>query len=427
MSAFNQTNHLGETLSSNLLRGIDGTTGGTPQRRQCVPNSEVIASRETQRTCEETDDENQVQHRAFAPTFLSQSIIIMISGPLHRLALGLLPVAGAGFVCLCQMLFQWSFLVFTLALGALAVWLGWDFGIVARQRDRWFTPFDHQTPLSPEIAQKVRTFFYPGLGGSWMQALRYVGPTGLNGSSLPSAPLLLYSVQPVNPPEVILASDSWPALSVPWFFTVAITRIGVAMHGILSPATYFLNVPLTSFAQRPDQEQLRAALASNPRREQLTILAGSSRGASTVLCAVSQMSREQQDEIGLVVLEGAFDTVPNTAHARFGTGIGSFLTWVLGWATAYDPAAPTPLDLVKSFPAHVPVAFITSKADTVVPMAHTLALRDAVVAARGGDTTHVHTLVLEKSGHSSYVNQDLGDQTLYRAFMDSLYRKYVLK
>jgi hypothetical protein len=348
----------------------------------------------------------------------------MIHDPLHRLVLGLLPWVGIGFLCAIS---SWSVVLFALALLAVAIWLGGDLGFWGVvQSSRTLTPPSHQTPLSSDLAQKVRTYFYPGLGGSWMQALRYVGPAGLNGSFLPGAPLLLYAVQPINPPEVVLVSNAWPAWSVPWFFTAVITRIGVAMHGIRRPVTYFLNVPLTSFAQRPDQEQLRAALVSSPHNGTKTILAGSSRGASTVLCVVSQMSHEQLGEIALVILEGAFDTVPSTARARFGPYLGPFITWVLGWATAYDPTAPTPLDLAKSFPANVPVAFITSKADTVVPVAHTLALRDAVVAARGGDATHVHTLILEKSGHSFYVNQDLGDQTSYRAFMDSLYRKYVL-
>ena len=102
------------------------------------------------------------------------------------------------------------------------------------------------------------------------------------------------------------------------------------------------------------------------------------------------------------------------------------MTALLPWVTAYDPAHATPLDMAKAFPARVPVAFVTSKADTVVPMAHTLALRDAVVAARGGDATHVHTLVLEQSGHSTYVNEDAEDQARYRAFMDGLYTQYVL-
>jgi hypothetical protein len=350
----------------------------------------------------------------------------MIHGPLHHLVLGLLPWMGLVFFSLLSL---WWILAFTMALFLLAIWLGQDTGFLdVMQQGRVSTPREHQTPLSPDIAQRVHTYFYPGLGGSWMQALRYVGPAGLNGSYLPNAPLLMYSVESIDPPEVSFVSDSWLTSGVLWIFTVVITRIGVALHGIENPVTYFLNVPLTSFAQRNDQAQLRAALMSKPLElDRTTIIAGTSRGASTVLCTMSQMPREQQDRIGLVILEGAFDTVPNIARARFGPNFGSFITWVLTWATFYDPAAPTPLDLAKSFPAKVPVAFITSKADAVVPMAHTLALRDAVVRARDGDTTHVHTLILEKSGHSFYSNQDLGDQTLYREFMDSLYRSYIVK
>jgi hypothetical protein len=213
---------------------------------------------------------------------------------------------------------------------------------------------------------------------------------------------------------------------------MVITRMGVALHGIRHPTTYYIDTPLVSFAQGPDQQQLRSALhyQFNAHRIKLenrpkTVLAGSSRGASTVLCAVANMTPEEQEWVHLVLLEGAFDTVPAVARTRFGPYLGPFITWVLTWATSYDPAAPTPLDLAKAFPPKVPVAFVTSKADTVVPMAHTLALRDAVVAARGGDASQVHTLILEKSGHSFYANQDLEDQTAYRAFVDSLYRTYI--
>jgi predicted esterase len=354
----------------------------------------------------------------------------MILGPLHHLALGLLPWAA---LVLFWWLAPWSVLLAALGLGAVAVWLGQDTGLLgAVGQGQCPTPPAHQVPLDPDFDKKVVTWFYPGLGGSWMQALRYAGKEGKEGRSIPNAPLLMYGLWPINPPEVrILDSDGYFLsflLALPWIFTTIITRIGVALHGIRNPQLYLLNVPLVSFAQRGDQEELLAEIQTRVRmygRPARTILAGSSRGASTVLSTVAQMPPEEQNQVHLVLLEGAFDTVSSVARARFGPYLGPLITWVLTWATSYDPSAPTPLDLAKSFPAKVPVAFITSKADTVVPMAHTLALRDAVVAARGGNAEHVHVLVLEKSGHSFYANQDLADQTRYREFVDSLYRAYI--
>jgi hypothetical protein len=352
----------------------------------------------------------------------------MIYGPLHHLLLGLLPWIG-----LCLLLYATPYSILFVAFGILsaATWLARDtqwLGTLGQGQCP--TPPAHQTHLAPDFAQKVVTYFYPGLGGSWMQALRYVGPEGLNGSSLPNAPLLMYSMRPINPPEVVYGGARWPLLSVPWVFMGMITRIGVALHGIKNPMAYFLNVPLTSFAQHGDQYRFLSALRSEAsdsrvKNARCLVLAGSSRGASTVLGAVAQMTPEELNRVGLVLLEGAFDTVPAVARARFGPYLGALVTWVLTWATSYDPSSPTPLDLAKSFPAKVPVAFVTSEADTVVPMAHTLALRDAVVAARGGNAAHVHTLILKKSWHSFYANQDLEDQTAYRAFVDSLYRKYI--
>lgn len=297
------------------------------------------------------------------------------------------------------------------------------------------TPAAVQEPLTPDLAKKVVTYFYPGLGGSWMQALRYVGKDGLWGKAgeprIANAPRLLYTVKAINPPEVIelRAYALYLApLALPWWSTALITSIGTAYHGIENRIKYAIDVPFVSFAQRGDTDTFLESFrvekwdSSLPRR----ILAGSSRGASTVLCAVTLMTPEEQAALAFVLLEGAFDTVPAVARARFGPWLGPLVTALLPWLTSYDAAHPTPLDMARAFPARVPVAFVTSKADTVVPMAHTLALRDAVVAARGGDATHVHTLVLEKSGHSTYVNEDLEDQARYRAFVDGLYRQYVL-
>jgi len=352
----------------------------------------------------------------------------MIYGPVHHLLLGLLAWVALALFC---WLAPQSIFIGVLALCALGIWLGRDTRLLgALGQGQCPTPPEHQTPFEPDFTQKVVTFFYPGLGGSWMQALRYVGPEGLNGSSLPNAPRLLYSITGIDPPEVVPARGKWPALGAPWFFTTIITRMGVALHGIKNPMVYFLNAPLVSFAQDGDQQRFLSALrdkanATRAKNARCLVLAGSSRGASTVLGAVTRMTPEELNRVGLVLLEGAFDTVPAVARARFGSWLGPFITWVLTWTTAYDSRAPTPLDLAKSFPAKVPVAFITSEADTVVPMAHTLALRDAVVAARGGNAEHVHVLILKKSGHSFYANQDLEDQTAYRAFVDSLYRKYI--
>jgi pimeloyl-ACP methyl ester carboxylesterase len=353
----------------------------------------------------------------------------MIYGPLHHLLLGLLP-----WIVLCLLVYVVPYSIIFVAFGILnaATWLAQDtqwLGTLGQGQCP--TPPAQQIPLAPDFAQKVTTFFYPGLGGSWMQALRYVGPEGLNGSSLPNAPLLMYSVRPINPPEVVVYGGAkWPLLSVPWVFMGIITRIGVALHGITNPMAYFLNVPLTSFAQHGDQYRFLSALRSEAndtrvKNARCLVLAGSSRGASTVLGAVTHMTPEELNRVGLVLLEGAFDTVPSVARARFGPILGPLITCVLTWATSYDPTAPTPLDLAKFFPAKVPVAFITSEADTVVPMSNTLALRDAVVEARGGNGSHVHTLILKKSGHSFYANQDLEDQTRYREFVDSLYQRYI--
>ncbi len=147
-----------------------------------------------------------------------------------------------------------------------------------------------------------------------------------------------------------------------------------------------------------------------------------------MLGAVTLMTVEEQARVGLVVLEGAFDSVPSVAAARYGTWLGgTLLPLLLSWTTRYDPAASTPLELAQGFPWHVPVAVITSKVDWQVPMVNTLCVRDAILKARAGvkDAAAVHTLILETSHHSRYATDNIEDQTRYRQFMDALYAQYV--
>lgn len=366
--------------------------------------------------------------------------------PMHvvqRLLVGLLPW---GILFSVTYAYPWVGLALLCAAFLVLVFGGFLLSGLGRQQCQ--TPIEHQVPLTDHLETKMVTYFYPGLGGSWMQALRYAGPGGFPSlgarivvadftTSFPphvlNAPLLFYSLYLTNPPEVVPADSMGTLLARPmsllWCYTGVLTSIGSACHNISWPMDYVLEVPLTSFAQHDDIHQFLTAFResrNNPAMVGRTVvLAGTSRGASTILGAVVHMTPEEQASIGLVLLEGAFDTVPNVAAFRFGTFLGRLVPWLLSWTTRYDPSYPSPLELARRFPPNVPVAIVTSEADNVVPMKSTLALQQAVLAARNGNEEHVHTLILKTSQHSSYSTGNLPDQTSYRAFVDDLYRKYV--
>lgn len=321
--------------------------------------------------------------------------------------------------------------IWPIAMGEF-IWRYW-------KRGKCLTPGQHVAEFVDVDKDKIATFYYPGLGGSWMQALRYTGKEGLSAAIrftghpygarpkayIPNAPFLLYNICPVNPPEVM---TGFLDASL-YFYTRLATSAGRMMQDIKMGEEYALAWPLINFAQHYDIDRflstIRAVIDRPEMSQRRFVLAGSSRGASTVLGAVTKMTPEERARIAFVLLEGAFDSVENVSRARYGGGlIGAILPSVLSCLTRYDPAFPSPLELAKKFPDNVPILFVTSETDWHVPMANTLAVRDAVLAARAGDTTHVHTLVLKKSHHSYYVNDNLEDQTSYRAAMENMYRLY---
>ena len=163
------------------------------------------------------------------------------------------------------------------------------------------------------------------------------------------------------------------------------------------------------------------------RQQQQLILAGSSRGASTVLGAVTHnMPIDQVQRIAFVLLEGPFDTVPAIAEARYGWLLGRIISAALPWLTRYDPTFPSPLELAARFPPDVPVLLVASEADWHVPLAHSMRIYDALRQARGGNGSHLHLLVLKHSHHSFFVNDHLDDQAAYRLAMESMYQRYVV-
>ncbi len=337
------------------------------------------------------------------------------------LVMGALPYALFSLVA-----WMWPTIAATLGL-LLVLMVLWGITLPMPAHGRVETPAAYQVPFPGVQGERLTTFYYPGLGASWMQALRYAGkdaclPQGVK-ARIRNAPLLLYNIVPVDPPEVV--TD--PLGMLPWFYTALATNTGRAWQRIRNGEVYTLAWPRINFAGRRDIDHCLAAVRtpSSQREAPRLVLAGSSRGASTVLGAVVHMTEEERKRIAFVLLEGAFDTVPAVAAARYGTWAGRWLPPLLSWVTTYDPAFPSPLALAARFPADVPVLFVTSRVDTGVPMASTLALRDAVLTGREGALREqVHTLVLERSHHSFYVNDDLDDQRRYREAMADMYRLY---
>ncbi len=300
------------------------------------------------------------------------------------------------------------------------------------------TPPEHKVPFAGVDPDSLDSMYYPGLGAGWMQGLRYTGGKSMtleSDTTMPNAPFFLYNLASINPPEYNdLAFWSNLPRVLAYCYMLPITTMARVWQHIVKGRDYVLAWPLISFAGRNDIQQCLAGIREYSQRSDVErslakkkprqwVLAGSSRGASTMLGAVVNMTAIQQERIAFVLLEGAFDSVPNIGAARYGQWLGSvLLPWLLSWVTQYDPNFPTPLELAKRFPHAVPVLFVTSKADWHVPWTHTRRMYEAV---KENGHPNVTLLILEHSHHSFFATDQLDDQTAYRHALESMYSNHV--
>ena len=141
------------------------------------------------------------------------------------------------------------------------------------------------------------------------------------------------------------------------------------------------------------------------------------------------LTPEEAARVRLLVLEGVFTSVPEVLHYRFGRALGTLVETALSIFTRYDPHhTSTPLYVARRFKhTKMPVALITSEADTVVDpkMTDTIsaALRAPDSFPGSGNTTHV--LRLKTSPHSDYATDNVEDRAAYVAFMRDMYKQHV--
>ena len=156
------------------------------------------------------------------------------------------------------------------------------------------------------------------------------------------------------------------------------------------------------------------------------ILFGVSRGAATTFNA-SVRNCYDMSKVKLIVLEACFDSVASAAHNSpfflHSKRIEKIFLKILSLCTNFDEDGIAPIKLAKGFPENVPVLFVTSKNDNVVPYAsvqslvHTLKMRGK---------NPIYMLVLENSSHPGYMMCSKKDAENYRDCMHALYKQLSL-
>lgn len=150
------------------------------------------------------------------------------------------------------------------------------------------------------------------------------------------------------------------------------------------------------------------------------ILWGVSRGAATTFNAYAKY---KYPEVKLVILEGCFYSFEDVLASWTFHPISPFLHAGLNFFTNYQAKGPSPEQNIEHFPENVPVIFISSKIDKVVPYSSTEKLARELAGRKKND---VYLLELERSSHPSYMFDDAEDRNRYESFIHAIYKKYNL-
>lgn len=276
------------------------------------------------------------------------------------------------------------------------------------------------------------TVFFQGNRESRTQAARYTGKEGLdiyvsNGQIEhifnPTAPQLLHNLFLYNELNDVEYGFSWNPLH--WCSSVA-HQLHSWYFNIYGTACMPHNKwSLMNIAGDEDITQCVNAIKECIKKcsQQKIVLFGCSRGASSLIVALTRLSLSEIEHINLVILEAPFASVPSLAYEYSPTLAPHFLT-LLERCTLFQREQFSPLEAVASdkFPLTLPLLFVTSEVDTTVPVLNTMQLIDVLRKRDHQELTH---LKLKHSEHSMMSLQDKEDQDSYYAELQRLYRKYI--
>lgn len=276
--------------------------------------------------------------------------------------------------------------------------------------------------------QSVVTLFFQSTLAPRTQACAYAGKTGLDVRTSneqvehvfnPLAPQILYNL--VIYPELndMAYGFSWnpwhwllKLLNWFWLWQSNIYGTNCVSHQLFSRINWAGDEDVAQCLNA-----IRTCLREYPTRE--VVLFGRGRGAATILIALPHLNEEECARLKLVILEAPFDNVEATVKT-WREPVTDLIFYLLARYAKYERNQPTPLQAVQkeSFPLAVPLAFITSKGDKVVPPSQTNNLLKVLTERKH---SALHHLELEYSDHYSMSVGHKKDSERYVEFIHDLY------
>lgn len=155
------------------------------------------------------------------------------------------------------------------------------------------------------------------------------------------------------------------------------------------------------------------------------VLYGDSRGGTTIF---NFIATHKPQRVKAAILEGVFDNIGHCIkHFLFSNKspaqeekIHNMLSFCIG---NYDKNGICPRTLVNTISDDIPLLFVTSLKDGLVPPQSTMYLYTCL-KARG--FKKIHLLVLQKSLHPCYMIGDADDKNLYETVTHAFYKQYGL-
>jgi hypothetical protein len=293
---------------------------------------------------------------------------------------------------------------------------------------KYFRQSKELNPLPSIERNQITTFYFQGNNASRAQASKYTGGKPITypkddqvyTAVCLNAPLLLHNLY--EHPEL---HDVGYGSYNPWHWLCkGITYCENKSKGIDAPAHCFyitrwnvggamdLDHYLTHFRQ----------MLATTSYDKKIVFFGCSRGASMTLIAVSQLTPEEQARIALVIVEAPFDSFPNVLNSwpylRYLSGLQLYLISRYG---LYEASQLTPISIIDRIPHTLPIAFITSERDTVVPKACTMNLIERLNASGHPNVFHCE---LEHSSHDGMSLENDEDRMKYWEFLNMLYDRF---
>ena len=298
--------------------------------------------------------------------------------------------------------------------------------------------------MTTTTTEPVHTIFFQGHGASRHQAAKYAGPDGIFIQSrggvtidrvrLPNSLPLLRNLYTYDELDEIDYAPTWDPLY--WLMQLVHYLVLTRWYGVEgvthAPYNYWTR---DAIGGREDVEQLVAAVQACTRVHpgETIVLFGCSRGAATVLSALPRLNAlglcdAEHGPVRLALVEAPFVNVTTAIIERW-PRVSKFrlvplLEWTLEKLTRYRRDQLSPMQAVRDgrFPRALPIGFIASKADTVVPLGQTSWLATEICKRRGAnDKKSIEFLTLERASHNDMPLS--AERETYKQFCDKMYAK----